>query len=91
MSRFYSNIACSSDMLLTEVHIIIATWKIRNTHMMDTHKRLMELYGEDNSKSIVWAHNTRIGDAKQTDMVDAKMINIHTKFLWNLYHFYCIF
>jgi erythromycin esterase len=28
------------------------------------------------SKSIVWAHNTHIGDARQKDMAAAKMINI---------------
>jgi erythromycin esterase len=44
--------------------------------MMDTLKRLVEFYGKDDSKSIVWAHNTHIGDARQTDMADAKMINI---------------
>jgi erythromycin esterase len=61
-----------------------ATWNIRDTHMMDTLGRLMEFYdgkdyadnNNDSSKSIVWAHNTHIGDARQTDMADAKMINI---------------
>jgi erythromycin esterase-like protein len=69
-----------------------ATWNIRDTHMMNTLKRLMDFYdgkydGRSNnsinnnndsstSKSIVWAHNTHIGDARQTDMADAKMINI---------------
>jgi erythromycin esterase-like protein len=54
------------------------TWNIRDSHMMDTLKRLMEFYGKDNddAKSIVWAHNTHIGDARQTDMADANMINI---------------
>jgi erythromycin esterase len=52
------------------------TWNIRDTHMMDTLKRLMEFYGKDDSKSIVWAHNTHIGDARQTDMTDAHMVNI---------------
>jgi erythromycin esterase len=54
------------------------TWNIRDSHMMDTLKRLMEFYGKDNDdvKSIVWAHNTHIGDARQTDMADANMINI---------------
>jgi erythromycin esterase len=53
-----------------------ATWNIRDTHMMDTLKRIMEFHGKENSKSIVWAHNTHIGDARQTDMADAKMINL---------------
>jgi erythromycin esterase len=52
------------------------TWNIRDSHMMDTLKRLMEFYDKDNddAKSIVWAHNTHIGDARQTDMADANMI-----------------
>jgi erythromycin esterase len=29
-----------------------------------------------NSKSIVWAHNTHIGDARHTDMTEAKMFNL---------------
>src|SRR5215212_6584793 len=67
-----------------------ATWNIRDTHMMDTLKRLMEFYDEGGgksagnnnhgnssySKSVVWAHNTHVGDARQTDMAAAKMINI---------------
>jgi erythromycin esterase len=53
-----------------------ATWNIRDTHMMDTLKQLMEFHGKDDSKSIVWAHNTHVGNGRQTDMVDAKMVNI---------------
>jgi erythromycin esterase len=67
-----------------------ATWNIRDTHMMDTLKRLMDFYDgkyvnrsnnknvNNNlySKSIVWAHNTHVGDARQTDMAAAQMINI---------------
>lgn len=55
------------------------TWNIRDTHMMDTLKRLMKFHGKDNDddeKSIVWAHNTHIDDARQTDTEDFKMINI---------------
>lgn len=29
-----------------------------------------------NSKSIVWVHNTHIGDARATDMMRAKMVNL---------------
>lgn len=52
------------------------TWNIRDKHMVYTLKRLMEFYGKDHSKSIVWAHNTHIGDARQTDMANADMVNI---------------
>jgi erythromycin esterase len=60
-----------------------ATWNIRDNHMMDTLERLMEFHGKNNNnnndngaKSIVWAHNTHIGDARQTDMADSNMLNI---------------
>lgn len=53
-----------------------ATWNIRDTHMMDTLTRLMEFHGKDSAKSIVWAHNTHIGDARYTDMAKAKMLNL---------------
>ena len=51
------------------------TWNIRDRHMMDTLHRLLKFHGA-NSKSIVWAHNTHIGDARYTDMADAGMYNI---------------
>lgn len=51
------------------------TWNIRDSHMMDTLKRLVNFHGKK-SKSIVWAHNTHIGDARQTDMAEAKMYNL---------------
>jgi erythromycin esterase len=58
------------------------TWNIRDTHMINTLKRLMDFHDKyndsngDDAKSIVWAHNTHIGDARYTDMADAKMVNI---------------
>lgn len=51
------------------------SWNIRDEHMMDTFDRLLERHGPD-SKAIVWAHNTHIGDARQTDMRQAGMFNI---------------
>lgn len=50
------------------------TWNIRDRHMMETLKRLLEFYG--NSKAIVWEHNTHIGDARYTDMKKAGLFNI---------------
>jgi erythromycin esterase len=50
-------------------------WNIRDMHMTDTLDRLTEAYGAD-SKAIVWAHNTHIGDARATDMADAGMVNV---------------
>ncbi|WP_116041537.1 erythromycin esterase family protein [Amycolatopsis palatopharyngis] len=50
-------------------------WNIRDMHMTDTLDRLAEAYGPD-SKAIVWAHNTHVGDARATDMADAGMVNV---------------
>lgn len=50
------------------------TWNLRDTHMMDTLKRLYDFHGP-NAKAIVWEHNTHIGDARFTDMVRAGMVN----------------
>ncbi|WP_176328436.1 MULTISPECIES: erythromycin esterase family protein [Arenibacter] len=44
-----------------------AAWNSRVHHMHGTLNELRELYGED-SKGIVWAHNTHIGDAAYTNM-----------------------
>jgi erythromycin esterase len=58
----------------------VNSWNLRDTHMMDTLERLMDFHKKENnnkkSKAIVWAHNTHIGDARFTDMVQSGMINI---------------
>ena len=51
------------------------SWNVRDKHMADTLDRLLKFHGE-NSKVIVWAHNTHVGDARATDMVDEGMYNI---------------
>ncbi|WP_220096061.1 erythromycin esterase family protein [Daejeonella oryzae] len=51
------------------------SWNVRDRHMSDTLDRLLKFHGE-NSKVIVWEHNTHIGDARATDMVDEGMFNI---------------
>ncbi len=51
------------------------SWNARATHMFETARRLKQLYGED-SKGIVWAHNTHIGDAHYTSMRQHNQINI---------------
>jgi len=58
------------------------SWNMRDTHMMDTLDRLINFHSISNNdisikpKSIVWAHNTHIGDARFTDMKESGMINI---------------
>jgi erythromycin esterase len=51
------------------------SWNVRDTHMMETLDRLINFHGND-SKAIVWEHNTHIGDARATDMKREGMINI---------------
>ena len=58
----------------------VQSWNIRDTHMMETLERLITFHDDnnkkDNSKAIVWAHNTHIGDARATDMSKDNMINL---------------
>jgi erythromycin esterase-like protein len=51
------------------------TWNIRDNHMMETLDRLLSFYGPG-AKTIVWAHNTHIGDARATDMKFQGMHNL---------------
>ena len=51
------------------------SWNIRDRHMNTTLERLMKFHGK-NAKAIVWEHNTHIGDARATDMVNDGMVNV---------------
>ncbi len=44
-----------------------ASWNLRDEHMFETLKTLLAHHGP-NSKAIVWAHNSHIGDAAATEM-----------------------
>ena len=52
-----------------------ASWNVRDSHMMETLENLINLYGDD-SKVIVWAHNTHIGDYHATEMLANGNINL---------------
>ena len=43
------------------------SWNLRDTHMFDTLNMILKAKGPD-SKAIVWAHNSHIGNAAHTDM-----------------------
>lgn len=43
------------------------SWNLRDTHMFETLENLLDARGAD-SKAIVWAHNSHIGDARYTSM-----------------------
>jgi protein-L-isoaspartate(D-aspartate) O-methyltransferase len=43
------------------------SWNLRDTHMFETLEHLLEAGGPQ-TKAVVWAHNSHIGDARHTDM-----------------------
>lgn len=51
------------------------SWNIRDRHMAQTVRRLMDFHGP-NAKMIVWEHNTHVGDARYTDMAAGGMVNV---------------
>lgn len=51
------------------------SWNIRDRHMVEVLNRLLAFHGPD-TKAIVWEHNTHVGDARATDMVQEGMINV---------------
>jgi erythromycin esterase-like protein len=52
-----------------------ANWNLRASYMKEAFLRIAERYGK-NSKGIVWAHNTHVGDARATDMTRWDQVNI---------------
>jgi protein-L-isoaspartate(D-aspartate) O-methyltransferase len=44
-----------------------ASWNLRDQHMFDTLMNLLKHHGPE-SKGIVWAHNSHVGDASATEM-----------------------
>lgn len=51
------------------------SWNVRDHHMMETLTTLLDHHGE-NSKALVWEHNTHIGDYRATDMMLYGQVNI---------------
>lgn len=50
------------------------SWNLRDVHMADTLDRLTAFHG--GAKSVVWAHNTHIGDARATGMAASGLTNL---------------
>jgi len=44
-----------------------ASWNLRDRHMFGTLEHLLEAKGHK-AKAVVWAHNSHIGDARETEM-----------------------
>ncbi|WP_274307944.1 erythromycin esterase family protein [Solibacillus daqui] len=51
------------------------SWNTRDYHMVEAIHELRKYYGEE-TKIIVWEHNTHIGDASETSMKNEQMINV---------------
>ena len=51
------------------------SWNTRDYHMAEAIHELRKYYGEE-TKIIIWEHNTHIGDASETSMKDDNMINV---------------
>ena len=52
-----------------------ASWNLRDSHMFETLKSLMSHHGPQ-SKAIVWAHNSHVGDSAATEMSARDEYNI---------------
>jgi erythromycin esterase-like protein len=51
----------------TMYHGSRASWNLRDSHMFETLKTLLDFHGPA-SKGIVWAHNSHVGNAAATEM-----------------------
>jgi erythromycin esterase-like protein len=53
----------------------VTSWNIRAHHLVDTLDRLVTYHGSE-TKTIIWAHNSHIADARATDMVEFGRVNL---------------
>ena len=53
----------------------VSSWNLRDTHMVQTLQAVLAARGPQ-SKAVVWAHNSHIGDAAATEMGRGGEINI---------------
>lgn len=51
------------------------SWNLRDTHMFETLKLLLEHRGPD-ARAVVWAHNSHLGDASATEMGARGQLNL---------------
>lgn len=53
----------------------VSSWNLRDRHMAETLNRLLDHLGPE-SKIVVWAHNSHLGDARATEMCHMGEINL---------------
>lgn len=51
------------------------SWNLRDTHMFETMCRLLDHHGA-NSKIVVWAHTSHVGDASATELAARGTLNL---------------
>jgi erythromycin esterase-like protein len=56
----------------------VDSWNLRDTHMMETLKALIEWTSRrtGSAKAVVWAHNSHLGDARATQMGEWGELNL---------------
>jgi erythromycin esterase-like protein len=56
----------------------VSSWNLRDTHMADTVDALLAHLGRDGHQSrlVVWAHNSHLGDARATEMGARGEVNV---------------
>ena len=52
-----------------------ASWNLRDEHMFDTLRALLDFRGPD-ARAVVWAHNSHLGDARATEMGARGQLNV---------------
>jgi protein-L-isoaspartate(D-aspartate) O-methyltransferase len=52
-----------------------ASWNLRDTHMFQTLKTLLTFYGSE-SRAVIWAHNSHVGDAAATEFAARGEFNL---------------
>ena len=57
-------------------HERVSSWNLRDTHMADTLHELRQHLGPKDSKLVIWAHNSHLGDARATEMGEQGELNL---------------
>ena len=53
----------------------VQSWNVRDRHMMETLESLLKHAGSE-SRAVVWAHNSHLGDARATQMARTGELNL---------------
>lgn len=54
----------------------VSSWNLRDNHMADTLDALVRHLGEKDSRIVIWAHNSHLGDARATEMGERGELNL---------------